>query len=124
MRRKRQSDTTANRTIDQLLSYSPTDTCNILSIAREYADHMDLKGQPHMPAGDRLLRQIEFALHEYSALSIQGPHANSSLSSSISSSLSPIAGDEPCIHPGVFATSSDEPRYCQNCEQFIPIDQL
>jgi hypothetical protein len=55
--------TQANRVLDQLLGMGEGDRVNVLSVAREYADSPSVRGMS-MPAGTKLIRQLEFALAE------------------------------------------------------------
>lgn len=57
--------TTANRMLLDLISLHDTgDLHNVLEAALQYADQVSALNQPHMPAGDRLLRQLELAMDE------------------------------------------------------------
>jgi hypothetical protein len=56
--------TRANQVLRQLLTLDEGDRVNVLSIAMEYSDHPDINGHKNMPAGKRLLRQLEFGLSE------------------------------------------------------------
>lgn len=55
--------TEANRILDTLLSMSDSDLRNTIGIAREYADHPKILGVG-IPAGNRLLRQIQWGIEE------------------------------------------------------------
>lgn len=69
--RTRLGQTKANEMLQKLLDTDDRDLKNILQVAQEYADHPDLAGKS-IPAGDRLMRQLEFAVEEFSRIGM-GP---------------------------------------------------
>lgn len=56
--------TEANRILDRLLALPDGDLRNALGAAKEHADNPAVAGVLNMPAGKRLLIQIQFGLDE------------------------------------------------------------
>ena len=60
----RTGQTAANEILERLLALPDGDLRNALGIAVEYADNPAIAGVQAMPAGKRLMIQIEFGLSE------------------------------------------------------------
>lgn len=64
MSSSRSGHSIANRLLDQLLALPDGDLRNVLGVAREYTDNPSIAGAKALPAGKRLIQQIEFGLNE------------------------------------------------------------
>jgi hypothetical protein len=60
--------TEANKVLERLLALPDGDLRNALGIAREYYDNSAVAGVQGLPAGKRLMIQIEFGLQEMEAV--------------------------------------------------------
>jgi hypothetical protein len=58
--------TEANALLERLLALSDGDLRNVLGAALEYADHPSIVGVSGLPAGKRLIMQVELGFSEVS----------------------------------------------------------